>query len=120
MVAAIAGWLYEVWPPNPYTFGIAAIAVLGGPLLGIIHVATAQEPYDLEQPEPRFGTVVPRRLPAQPRPVVRTPAPAAEPALALTAKAEAAKQFHSWRDRVHPAIERRERERRASQSVRSS
>ncbi len=121
MVAAIAGWLYDVWPANPYTLAIAGCAVVGGPLLGIVHVATAHETYEVEQPEPRFGTVVPRRIPAHERAVVRVPAPAPAPTpIALTAKAEAARQFHSWRDRVHPAIERRERERRASQYIRSS
>jgi hypothetical protein len=39
--------------------------------------------------------------------------------LPLTARAEAARQFYNWRERVHPAIERRERERRASQYIRS-
>jgi hypothetical protein len=121
MVAAIAGWLYEVWPANPYTLALAGGAVVGGPLIGILHVATAHEPYESEQAEPRFQTAVPRRVPAQDRTAARTPAPAPAPApLALTAKAEAARQFHSWRDRVHPAIERRERERRASQYIRSS
>ena len=40
MVAAVAGWLFEVWPANPLTLGVAAFVVVGGPLLGIVHVAT--------------------------------------------------------------------------------
>jgi hypothetical protein len=100
MVAAIAGWLYEVWPATPLTLGLAALAVVGGPVLGIVHVATADEDDEEEQVTPRF---VPR--PAAPQPVFLTP------------QAARAKAFHNWRDSVHPAIERRERERRASQWI---
>jgi hypothetical protein len=99
MIAAIAGWLYEVWPATPLTLGLAALAVVGGPVLGIVHVATADEGVEeSEQAAPRF---VPR--PARPESVLLTP------------QAARAKAFHNWRDSVHPAIERRERERRASQ-----
>ena len=101
MVAAIAGWLYDVWPATPLTLGLAAIAVIGGPVLGIVHVATADEAFeDEEEVTPRFVA-----RPAAPKPVFLTP------------KAARAKAFHNWRDSVHPAIERRERERRASQWI---
>jgi hypothetical protein len=108
MAAAIAGWLYEVWPANPYTLAIAGVAVLGGPLLGIVHVAIAEE-HD-EAP------VVVARRPAPARPAAPV---IVAPPIPLTPRAEAARQFSSWRDRVHPAIERREREARASQYIRS-
>ena len=39
--AAIAGWLFSVWPANPLTLGVAALLVMGGPVIGIVHVATA-------------------------------------------------------------------------------
>ena len=99
-VAAVVGWLYDLWPANPVTFAIAAVTVIGGPLLGILHVATASE--EIEEPvtEPRFVARV-----ATPKPVFLTP------------QAARAKAFHNWRDSVHPAIERRERERRASQWI---
>jgi hypothetical protein len=101
MVAAIAGWLYEVWPATPLTLGLAAIAVVGGPVLAIVHVATADEEREHEEEvAPRFVA-----RPAPPQPVLLTP------------QAARAKAFHNWRDSVHPAIERRERERRASQWI---
>jgi hypothetical protein len=100
MVAAIAGWLYEMWPATPLTLGVAAIVVVGGPVLGIVHVATAVEEFEEEDVAPRFVA-----RPAAPKPVLLTP------------QAARAKAFHHWRDSVHPAIERRERERRASQWI---
>ncbi len=99
MVAAVAGWILELWPASSLTLGIAAITVVGGPLLGIVHVATAREK-DETEPVPEF--------------VAR---PAA-PQVLLTPQAARAKAFHNWRDSVHPAIERRERERRASRYIR--
>ena len=103
MVAAVVGWLYELWPANPVTLAIAAVTVIGGPLLGIVHVATASE--DGEEPVAAA--------------VRRAPAPSPQPVF-LTPQAAARQAFHNWRDSVHPAIERRERERRASQWIRSS
>ena len=41
LIAAVAGWLAGIWPANPFTLGIAAVAVIAGPLLGMFHVATA-------------------------------------------------------------------------------
>jgi hypothetical protein len=104
MVAAIAGWLYEVWPANPVTFAVAAVLVAGGPILGIIHVATSG---DDAEPEPEPATPAPR--------VVLLPAP--EP-VRLTEKAEAARRFASWRDTPNDAITQRERARRANRYVR--
>ena len=98
-VAAVLGWLYELWPANGVTFAVAAVAVIGGPVLGIVHVATASDE-DEQLVEPRFVA-----RPAAPQPVFLTP------------QAARAKAFHNWRDSVHPAIERRERERRASQWI---
>jgi hypothetical protein len=98
MCAAIAGWLYGVWPANPATLGIAAFVVVSGPLLGIYHVATADEEEDEVEVEV-------------------TPTFVREPVINL---AEArARAFHNWRDSDNPVIARRERERRASQYIRA-
>ena len=104
LVAAIAGWLYRVWPANSVTLGIAAFAVASGPLLAIWHVATAREVDDEDdEAYEEAPTAVLRPIPA---PI-------------LTVQAARAKAFHNWRDSSHPALERRERERRASRYVRS-
>jgi hypothetical protein len=100
LCAAIAGWLYEIWPANPITFSIAAVLVAGGPILGIVHVATTMADEELEEDEPA------------PAPV-RHPAP-----VVSTAKAEAARRFANWRDTPNEAITRRERERRANRYAR--
>ena len=97
MVAAIVGWVYEIWPATPLTLAIAATAVVGGPVLGIVHVAGAEDERAEEDLAPRLV----------PRPERDT--------LLLTPRAARARAFHTWRQSVHPAIERRERERRASQ-----
>jgi hypothetical protein len=107
MIAAIAGWLYGVWPATPLTLGVAAFLVVGGPLLGIVHVATATED---DESEDEAATAVMTAPAVAPR-----PAPAPVP---LTPKAAAARRFANWRDTPHPAIERRERERRASRYIR--
>jgi hypothetical protein len=97
MAAAVAAWLLELWPANPTTLCVACLTVLVGPLLGQAHVATASERRE-ETFEPEFAAV--------------TAAP-------ISNKEERARAFHNWRDSVHPAIEYRERERRASQWLRS-
>jgi dipeptide/tripeptide permease len=104
IAAAIGGWLYDLWPATPVTFGIAAFVVMGGPILGIVHVATAAE-------EDEEDTVAP----PVPVPVQR---PAIHHSVALTPKADAARRFANWRDQPNAAIALRERERRASQYVR--
>src|SRR5881275_2488081 len=49
LCAAIAGWLYGLWPVNPVTLAIAAFAVCSGPILGLYHVAAgAGEPVEDE------------------------------------------------------------------------
>ena len=98
--AAVAGWLYGVWPATPITLGIAAFAVVSGPLLGIYHVAAGREDADEEFDFEATTEVL------KPAPVVNV--------------AEArARAFHNWRDTSNAAIERRERERRASQYIRA-
>jgi hypothetical protein len=97
MAAAVAAWLLELWPANPTTLCIACLIVLTGPLLVQVHVLTAAEARD-ELPEPEFVTSV-----------------ASAP---ITHKEARARAFHNWRDSPHPAIEYRERERRASQWIR--
>jgi hypothetical protein len=97
MIAAVAAWLFELWPANPMTLAISAVAVVGGPVLGMVHVHTAQE----------HGPV------ASAPPVAAVAAP-----MPLTQREAAARAFHNWRDTVHPAIERRDRERRANRWLR--
>jgi hypothetical protein len=100
MIAAFAGWLTELWPANPITLAIAGVMVAGGPLLGMVHVATADEK-TAEAPAPG-------------------PVAVAAPSITLTARAASARAFHNWRETVHPAIERRDRERRANRWLRSA
>ena len=97
MAAAVTAWLVGLWPATPTTLGIACLLVLSGPLLGQVHVATASERRDEE---------------VEAEPVLVASAP-------ITVKEARARAFHNWRDTVHPAIEYRERERRASQWIRS-
>jgi hypothetical protein len=100
MCAAIAGWLSGAWPANPLTLGIAAFAVISGPLLGIFHVVTADSARVDEDDD--FELVV-----ATPAPVVNV----------TEARARA---FHNWRDTNNPVLDRRERERRANRYLRAS
>jgi hypothetical protein len=95
--AAVAGWLAGVWPATPLTFTAAAAAVIGGPLLGIFHVATADE--DDEAPTlvtPAANAGRPRRIPLD--------------AVTVTPRLSAARQFHNWRERPNDALSRREHE----------
>ena len=84
--------------------------MIGGPILGIVHVATADDDEDAED-EAEAGRPPSPRAPPPP---ARVPEP-----LVLTAKAAAARRFASWRDTPNEAITQRERERRANQYVRS-
>src|SRR4051812_12862232 len=79
LAAAVAGWLYGLWPATPITLGIAALAVVTGPLLGIYHVAATGED---DEEEFTFEAT------AQ----VLTPAPVVNVAEAR------ARAFHNWRD----------------------
>ena len=84
---------------------------MGGPVLGIVHVATADTwEDDVDEAEDAPTAVLP--VPVAPPPV-RVPEP-----LILTAKADAARRFASWRDTPNAAITQRERARRANQYVR--
>jgi hypothetical protein len=97
MAAAIAGWLSETWPATPLTLTIASLAVVGGPLLGILHLATARED---------DGELV--------RAVVTTPSSrkrrVALDAVTVTPRLADARRFHNWRDKPNSAIARREHE----------
>jgi hypothetical protein len=99
MIAAIAAWVFELWPANPTTLAISAVAVVGGPVLGMVHVHTADE-----------------HVPAAAAPATTVGVAAPVP---LTQRAAAARAFHNWRETVHPAIERRDRERRANRWLRT-
>ena len=97
MAAAIAGWLSETWPATPLTLTIASLAVVGGPLLGILHLTTARE----DDGEPM-------------RAVVTTPSgrkrKVALDAVTVTPRLADARRFHNWRDKPNHAIARREHE----------
>jgi hypothetical protein len=100
MAAAIAGWLSETWPATPMTLSIAALFVVGGPLLGILHVSTSHED-DHEAPTLSLVAAVPGRK----RKVALDAVP-------VTPRLAEARRFHNWRDRPHDAIARREHEER--------
>jgi hypothetical protein len=97
MAAAIAGWLSETWPATPLTLSLASLAVIGGPLLGILHVATAREGGGesvlavVTTPSGRK-----RKIPLD--------------AVTVTPRLADARRFHNWRDRQNDAIARREHE----------
>jgi hypothetical protein len=98
LCAAVAGWLYGLWPANPVTLTLAAVAVCSGPILGIYHVATGDT-----EPEEEA--------------VIEAPTFVATPVINVTeARARA---FHNWRDANNEVLERRERERRASRYIRA-
>ena len=97
MAAAIAGWLSETWPATPLTLSVASLAVIGGPLLGILHIATARE----DDNAPVLAVVTTpsgrrRKVPLD--------------AVTVTPRLADARRFHNWRDRQHDAIARREHE----------
>ncbi len=98
MAAAIAGWLSGQLPATPVTLGVAAFLVIGGPVLGIVHVAATRSSDESVEDE----TVV---IEAPPVPVAihRLPAPPIE----LTPRAAAALRFAAWRDGPAPVLQRR-------------
>jgi hypothetical protein len=98
MAAAIAGWLSGFLPATPLTLGVAAFLVIGGPVVGIVHVATYREVDEDFEDE----TVV---IEAPPVPVAvhRFPTPSIE----LTPRAAAAQRFAAWRDGPAPVLQRR-------------
>jgi hypothetical protein len=83
LVAEVTAWLTGLWPATPLTFAVALAVVAIGPLVGMLHVATAA---DEREPAPA-PPPAPRRAPE--------PAPAVPPRLA------AARRFHAWRDGHH-------------------
>jgi hypothetical protein len=98
MAAAIAGWLSGSWPATPITLALAALTVIGGPVLGIVHMATADEEGD-RSPVLALVPVAegrPRRV--------------ALDAVSETPRLAAARHFHNWRDRPNDVLSRRERE----------
>jgi hypothetical protein len=99
LAAAVAGWLTGFWPATPFTLGVASVAVIAGPLLGMVHVGTTDKG---SEDEPEISTVTK---------VIPDPL--------ITPRAASARAFHNWRGSLNPAIERRERERRASQYIRA-
>ena len=89
-MAEVTAWLTGRWPATPLTFAVSLGVVAIGPLVGMLHVATADEQRPLPAAPPRPA---PRRMP-EPQPLV-------PPRLA------AARRFHAWRDAERPAATRR-------------
>jgi hypothetical protein len=85
LVAEVAGWILGWWPATPLTFTVALVVVAVGPVVGMLHVATADAP--------------PRQDPAPaPRPrAVTGPVPRAATA-PVPPRLAAARRFHAWRD----------------------
>jgi hypothetical protein len=108
MAAAVAGWLSDVWPANTLTLFVACAAVIGGPVLGIFHVATARE--ELDEPETEAPTLVVAPEPRRRR--------IAFDASALTPRLADARRFHNWRDRPSEVLSRREHEDRLRRNQR--
>ena len=80
LAAEVTGWVLGWWPATPLTFTVALAVVAVGPVAGMLHVATADEPRDEPAPAP-----APRVHRAEP-PVVVPP------------QLAAARRFHAWRD----------------------
>jgi hypothetical protein len=102
LVAEVVAWIAGLWPATPLTFTVALVVVAAGPLVGMLHVATAEE----ERPQARPGGA--RRAGASRPAAAAVPPPhppqfrrAPEPAPALPPRLEAARRFHAWRDGHH-------------------
>jgi hypothetical protein len=110
LAAAVAAWAYGVWPATPVTFGIAALVVMSGPLLGIYQVSADKREDDdddyidvvdyVEEPTIVLGLADRADVP-------------------LTQKAAEAKAFNNWRNSDNPSIAHRDRERRANAYLRT-
>ena len=98
MAAAIAGWLSGFLPATPLTLGVAAFLVIGGPVLGIVHVASSRDDDEVFEDE-----TVAIDEPPVPVAVHRLPTPPIE----LTPRAAAAQRFAAWRDGPAPVLQRR-------------
>jgi hypothetical protein len=81
LVAEVAGWVLGWWPATPLTFTVALVVVAIGPLVGMLHVATARAV-----------------TPAEPAPVQARPVRRAEPPVVQPPRLAAARRFHTWRD----------------------
>jgi hypothetical protein len=96
LAASVAAWLAGLWPANPLTLGIAALLVVGGPVLGIVHVLSASRP-PAEPASP--PAPAPRPHPTRRRTYVT------QPAYPVPERLAAARAFHAWRGR--PSARRR-------------
>jgi hypothetical protein len=87
MAGAVVGWVLKLWPATPLTFAAAAVAVLGGPLLGLAHARGVREP---PAPEPRPASAL--------APIVRPKPKPARPVAPMTADRARSLAFLAWRD----------------------
>src|SRR6059058_610003 len=81
MAGAVVAWVLELWPATPVTLAVAAVAVLGGPLLGLTHARGVRE----RQPEPPLPPA-----PQPPKPV--------HPVAPMTPERARSLAFLAWRD----------------------
>src|SRR5690242_15700340 len=86
MAGAVVAWVLKLWPATPLTFAVAAVAVLGGPLLGFAHARGTREARPV--PAPVGPAPHPPARPEPPRPV----AP-------MTPERARSLAFLDWRDR---------------------
>jgi putative intracellular protease/amidase len=93
MAAAIAGWLSGAWPATPLTLFVSAFAVIGGPVLGLVHVATADDEDTIVTLRPATAVRSRKRI-----------------AVDETPRLAAARRFHNWRDNQNDVLTLRERE----------
>jgi hypothetical protein len=84
MAGAVVAWVMKLWPATPLTFAVAAVAVLGGPVLGLAHGRGTREAEPAPAPTPA--------PPARPKPKP------ARPVAPMTPDRARSLAFLAWRD----------------------
>jgi uncharacterized membrane protein len=92
LAAEVAGWVLGWWPATPLTFTVSLAVVAVGPVVGMLHVATARE---AAPPEPAPARPAPRVVAPRPAAARRVTAPRPAP---VPPRLAAARRFHAWRD----------------------
>jgi hypothetical protein len=96
-MAAIAGWVFGVWPATLLTLGVAAAIVVGGPLAAALHFSATRR--RLGVPARRAAPRRVRTRTAAPLALGAPPARAALPPLPVTPEQAWGKELLDWRDR---------------------